>query len=444
MKTELLNKHPFTIPEKKKSKSVTINENKDKEKIIGYYDDIEKQDIKIKNIKKQINRIKSATIKEYVYTNKAIPNQWKKKLGYQNQVLRLFSKDEKFLIYVGRGNPSNNSNNNININNNINNNIKNYNNINNSNNEFNETKSTMYKTSNSFLNKKNLNEDDKNSLNNNIQMISNKSNNKKKIILPEEEIKGKVTNIIGNKFHKIRMKKRKSYSEKEIKSILEDFKNLYPLKETMKSIIIEKEKENKIKQENFSKTFTDKFNNNIINNNTIKNNNEKSNFQKMRKIERQEAFRYNIFNKIIPQNYRTQSVKQKRTKKIIKFDNSNFGPFLNSNSESFYKKIEIKNPIVKKNLENINFYGPYYSYCPPCGNKNKEFYNKMDQENAIDLIQFIKKSRENNIFNHDYNKEKYRKSRQNKNYFNSYNLYSNINDYSNTFNSNRSSLKNFE
>ena len=97
MKTELLNKHPFTIPEKKKSKSVTINENKDKdkEKIIGYYDDIEKQDIKIKNIKKQINRIKSATIKEYVYTNKAIPNQWKKKLGYQNQVLRLFSKDEK-------------------------------------------------------------------------------------------------------------------------------------------------------------------------------------------------------------------------------------------------------------------------------------------------------------------------------------------------------------
>ena len=69
----------------------------------------------------------------------------------------------------------------------------------------------------------------------------------------------------------------------------------------------------------------------------------------------------------------------------------------------------------------------------------------MDQENAIDLIQFIKKSRENNIFNHDYNKEKYRKSRQNKNYFNSYNLYSNnFNDSSNTINSNRSSLKNFE
>ena len=36
------------------------------------------------------------------------------------------------------------------------------------------------------------------------------------------------------------------------------------------------------------------------------------------------------------------------------------------------------------------------------------------------------------------------KSRQNKNYFNSYNLYSNIVNDSNTIISNRSSLKNFE
>ena len=36
------------------------------------------------------------------------------------------------------------------------------------------------------------------------------------------------------------------------------------------------------------------------------------------------------------------------------------------------------------------------------------------------------------------------KSRQNKNYFNSYNLYSNIINDSNTIISNRSSLKNFE
>ena len=166
----------------------------------------------------------------------------------------------------------------------------------------------------------------------------------------------------------------------------------------------------------------------------------------MRKVDREEAFRNNIFNKLIPQNYRAQSVNHKRIRKRIKFDNSNFGHFLNSNSESFNKKIEIKNPIVKKNLEKINFYGPYYSYCPPCGNKNNEFYNKMDQQNAIELIQFIKKSRENNnMFKNENNKEKYKKSRQIKNYFNSYNLYSNnFNDSSNTINSNRSSLKNFE
>ena len=434
MKTEFSKKYPFTIPEKKKSKSVTINENKNKEKTIECYDDIEKQDIIIKNIKKQINRIKSATIKEYVYTNKVIPSQWKTKLGYQNQILKLFSKDEKFLIYVGKGNPNkNNDNNNIN-------NCK----VNNSNNEFNETKSTMYKTSNSFFNKKNLNEEDKNSINN-IQMFSNKLYNKKKIILPEEEIKEKGKNkIIKNKFFKSRIRERKSYSEKEIISILEDYKKAFPLKEKMNSIINDKEKEIKKKQEIFSKTFSGNFNSKIINNNNKEN--KISNIQKMRKIDRQESFRHNIFNKLIPENYRAQSVKHKRTRKVIKFDYQNFGPFLNSNSESFNKKIEIKNPIVKKYLENINFYGPYYSYCPPCGNKNNEFYNKMDQQNAIELIQFIKKSRENNnMFKNENNKEKYKKSRQIKNYFNSYNLYSNnFNDSSNTINSNRSSLKNFE
>ena len=428
MKTQLSNKYPFTLPEKKNCKSVSINENKNrnKDKINEYYDDIEKQDIKIKNKKKQINRIKSATIKEYVYTNKVIPNQWKKKVGYQNQILKLFLKDEKFLIYVGKGNPNKNNNNN--------NNINNYKG-NNSNNEFNETKSTMYKTSNSFFNKKNLNKEDKNSINN-IQMVSNELNNKKKIILPEEEIKEKGKTNIRNKFFKSRIRERKSYSEKEIISILEDYKNSYPLKEKINSLIIEKEKEKKKKEEIFSKTFSSNFNSKIINNNAIKNNNNEnkiSNIQKMRKVDREEAFRNNIFNKLIPQNYRAQSVNHKRIRKRIKFDNSNFGHFLNSNSESFNKKIEIKNPIVKKNLEKINFYGPYYSYCPPCGNKNNEFYNQMYQQNVIEIIQFIKKSREKNIFKYENNKENYKKSRQNKNSFNSYNLYSNIvNDYSHT------------
>ncbi len=67
----------------------------------------------------------------------------------------------------------------------------------------------------------------------------------------------------------------------------------------------------------------------------------------------------------------------------------------------------------------------------------------MAQQNEIGLIQFIKKSREKICLNMKIIKKNI-KSRQNKNYFNSYNLYSNIVNDSNTIISNRSSLKNFE
>ena len=67
----------------------------------------------------------------------------------------------------------------------------------------------------------------------------------------------------------------------------------------------------------------------------------------------------------------------------------------------------------------------------------------MAQQNEIGLIQFIKKSREKICLNMKIIKKNI-KSRQNKNYFNSYNFYSNIVNDSNTIISNRSSLKNFE
>jgi hypothetical protein len=175
----------------------------------------------------------------------------------------------------------------------------------------------------------------------------------------------------------------------------------------MDEIIIKKNKEN------LSKTLNDNFNN----------------FQKMKKNERQEFFRQNIFNKFIPLNLRTQSSNIKKSKSKIKKENNKLSPFLNSTLIDFEKKIEIKNPIVKKNLESINFYGPYYSHCPPCGNKNLEYFKRMNQENAIKLIHFIKKSKgkstiinfDNNIFENKEKKKLFKSnSFLNSNYKNDY------------------------
>ena len=374
MKKNLSQKYFFSLKEKKENKpigdNILINE------ITSFYDDIQQKDYTIKNIKKNLNRVKSATIKECVYTNNKIPIQWKKKKEYENKVLNLFSQDEKFLLYVGKiGN------------------IKNYNRITN-NNDLLETKSTLFNTSNSnsnlFSNKSNILDNNEN--NKKLKSISNELNTINQLKLSQYEEKEKLKgnyNIIRNKYKNKKKGRNNFYSEKEILNILEDYNNAFPIKEKMDDIIIKPNKEN------LSKTLNDNFNN----------------FEKMKKNERQEFFRQNIFNKFIPINLRAQSSNIKKSKNKIKIENKKLSPFLNSTLVDFEKKIEIKNPIVKKYLESINFYGPYYSHCPPCGNKNLEYYKKMNQDNAIKIIQFIKKSKGKNTIidfhNHIFeNKEK--------------------------------------
>ena len=55
------------------------------------------------------------------------------------------------------------------------------------------------------------------------------------------------------------------------------------------------------------------------------------------------------------------------------------------------------NPTIMKYLEGINFFGPYFSYCPPCGNKNLEFYKNLEQNQCLQIIQQIKKNKGRNI-----------------------------------------------
>ncbi len=376
-KKDISQKPTFNFKEKKRNNSISGNEEILK-RSKSIYDDIEKSELKLKDKKKLLNRVKSATIKECVYSNYNIPENWKNKIGYENKILKLFSKDENFLLYVG-----------------------------NKNNEFEETKSTIYKKSNSFINKSFYTEDDKNSINNS-EFIMNKVNNKKKIILPLETESDKIKGIYintKNKFHNEK-KGKNYYSDKEVLSILDDYNNAFPLKE--------KKEDNK----KLSKTFSDNF----------------ENIKKMKKNERQEAFRQNIYNKMIPLNLKIQSLKNKNNK-INKKQENKFGLYLNLNSEEFDKKIEIKNPIIKKYLESINFYGPYYSYCPPCKNRNMEFYKKMEQEKTIKLIQFIKKARgKSAIINNNFFNEK----NQQKKIINQNDLNKN---FDNTFNSNSDSFK---
>jgi len=64
------------------------------------------------------------------------------------------------------------------------------------------------------------------------------------------------------------------------------------------------------------------------------------------------------------------------------------GQFLNINSN--VKKLELKNKDVKELFEEINNFGPYFSHCPSCNNKNISFYQNMKSENAIKLLSYLR------------------------------------------------------
>jgi hypothetical protein len=66
------------------------------------------------------------------------------------------------------------------------------------------------------------------------------------------------------------------------------------------------------------------------------------------------------------------------------------GSFINIDYDKIYKKIEVKNPAIKKLLQDIDYYGPHFSHCPSCKNKNLEFFKNMESGQAIKLLTYIR------------------------------------------------------
>ena len=69
-----------------------------------FYEDIINSDLNIKKVKKNLGCIKEGTIKESVYTNKTIPDIWKNKLTYWQEVDDAISDNNIFTKYIGSNN----------------------------------------------------------------------------------------------------------------------------------------------------------------------------------------------------------------------------------------------------------------------------------------------------------------------------------------------------
>lgn len=340
----------------------------------GLYDEIESNDMSIKENKIKLKKLKNSAVKEFVYTNKEIPDHWKSKLDYENSLLKMFVKDKNFLFYLGHGGGGDNL----------------------------KLLKEIEKSNTPRINE--LSKSPKAQKNFPIIDNVNKTNTLSNIILTKND----------------RFKETHNMPDKEIIGILEEFKSAYPLFEKEKSQE-NNTKENFINTGKHSKTFYD--NKNINNNNlTHRKNNSIENHTinafpsiKQKHSRRQNTFRQNIFTNLLPSSDKNgKNLNKNMTgfnsctnfrKKKIDFQKSSNNIFLNSDSD-FYKKVNINNPNVIKYLEGINFFGPYFSYCPPCGNRNLEFYNNLEQNQCLQIIQQIKKNKGKNIIlNNTKNKE---------------------------------------
>ena len=298
------------------------------------YDIIEKKDIELKNIINNINNIKTNSIKEFIFSNKNVPKVWKRKKNYKNMVLDLFTNDNNFLGYFGNTNQNEK---NISVNN-----------------DLKRPKTSNFEKNGTKIKLKNK----ENLYNNNISRIN--ENN--------------YSISSSKKLEKTKILKNKLNIQQEFDLIFDDLNEKFPIKNKLTEIYpgftLETNKAN-------TKKITD-INDNLK---TFGNSVDKRRFKYLKKLEK------NIYNNIFLKNRNKSYINEDISKR-----QSNDFYYKSKNRIKIIKK-ELNDPKIFNQLQNMNFYGPYFSYCPFCSDNNIDFYKNIGKKQCISLLNYIKKDR---------------------------------------------------
>lgn len=68
----------------------------------NFYDEIELEEQSIKENKKILDMVTQKTLKEFVYSNREIPDKWRNKLDFRDTVKNLIIKDKMFMNYLDK------------------------------------------------------------------------------------------------------------------------------------------------------------------------------------------------------------------------------------------------------------------------------------------------------------------------------------------------------
>ena len=278
-----------------------------------------------------------------IYTNKNIPEQWKNKFGYEYDVLKYMKNDKNFLFYLGNGG--------------------NY--IYPNHKESNDSNLTSKYFSKNFKNKRKI-------------ISHTKRNMKNNANIKELNIDTSNNNFSKNNYPQLFT----NFTDKQIIGLLEEYKNRHPLFHKVKN----NELNNQENLNDYYKINLDEFRNNSKTEKTMG---------------KKDIFRKNIFTNLLPS--KDNEVLNERAKTSANFYKKKFnfkekGSFLSSDNELFYKRVNITNNKLLSHLKSINFFGPYFSFCPPCNYRNLNFYKNLDLNQCIKIIKQIKKSQKYKMY----------------------------------------------
>ena len=318
----------------------------------NFYEELIQKDYNIKTKRNILSEIKNNSIKESIYSNKAIPSRWKTMLNYQNKVYRIIDKDPKFANYLGR--------------------------------------TQRISENNKFMDAQKLkNFNDKQNLENRPipnfikDFFKEKEPKEIKNVLSEKDLEKESINKDTLKSD-IPYKKEKNdinINDKLISSRLDEYRAKYDLNKYMEDIKSRRNKEKKDKKNVF------------IPNLKIRNTNYRQFLKSITQNDKEHVLKSTIYNNLIfidddKKNLTNKS--EHKSKKILLKPIKPDSMFLFHNKE-FDKVIEITNPKIKRDLELINYYGPRYTYCKICNNRNLEFYQNSEPNQALKLLNYLKK-----------------------------------------------------
>ena len=329
----------------------------------NFYEDLITSDMNIRNNRLILNKIKSKSIKESIYTNKMVPSSWRTMLGYQNHVYRVIDKDPAFAVYLGRSQKENNGN------------------------KFseaqhlksvNDSQSYEQKPIPDFI-KKYLAQPEE--VQNSLEGKNNE--NDKKLKDDEKHTEdGKIkTNRRPSQLYQkgIIFDKNFIVDDKLISSKLDEYRTKYDLNKYMYDI---KNKRNLDKEKKL---------NNILTPNPRERETNYRQFLKTRtQNDKEHVLKSSIYYNLISKDNDNMKLSSSLHKKNLKPIMNPRSLYLHHNNE-FDKVIEITNPKIKRDLELIDYYGPLYTHCKLCNNRNLEFYQNSEPNQTLKLLHYLKR-----------------------------------------------------